>query len=49
MLIYRDNLSYGKKNATEEEMIDALKKANAYDFVMKLDKKIDTYVGVSGN
>lgn len=30
-------------------MIDALKKANALEFVMKLEKNLDTYVGVSGN
>ncbi len=41
----RDNLSYVNNDATEEEMIDALKKANAYEFLIKLD----TYIGVSGN
>jgi len=34
-----------KENATEEEMIEALKLANAWQFIEKLDKKIDTYVG----
>lgn len=45
----RENLVYGKRDATEEEIIDALKKANAYDFVMKLEKQLDTYVGIAGN
>jgi len=44
----RENLALGKDQVEEAEMIDALKKANAYDFVMKLEKKIDTYVGVGG-
>lgn len=29
-------------------MIDALKKANAWEFIEKLEKKLDTYVGTSG-
>lgn len=29
----RENLYFGKKDATEEEMINALKKVNAWDFV----------------
>lgn len=45
----RENLVYGKKDATDAEIIDALKKANAYEFVMKLEKKLDTYVGIGGN
>jgi ATP-binding cassette subfamily B (MDR/TAP) protein 1 len=29
-------------------MIEALKKANAWDFVSNLDKGLDTYVGIGG-
>lgn len=29
-------------------MIDALKKANAWDFVHKMDKGLETYVGIGG-
>lgn len=44
----RDNVSYGKYDATEKEVIQALKLANAYDFVMKLPKKLDSEVGERG-
>lgn len=32
----RDNMKFGKPDATDEEIISALKQANAYDFVMHL-------------
>lgn len=44
----RENITYGNPNASEEEIIDALKKSNAYDFVMKLEKKLDTEIGERG-
>jgi len=44
----RDNLALAKDNVTEEEMIAALKKANAHEFVMHLEKGLDTFVGGSG-
>ncbi|CAD8161006.1 unnamed protein product [Paramecium pentaurelia] len=44
----KENLLYGKTDATENEMIDALKKANAWDFVQKMDKGLETYVGIGG-
>lgn len=44
----RENLLYGKENATEEELMEALKKAEAYKFVMSKDKKLDTYIGIGG-
>lgn len=44
----RDNLLYAKPDATEEEMVEALKKANIYDFVEKQEKGIDTEVGNRG-
>lgn len=44
----RDNLLYAKPGATEEDMIDALKKANIWDFVEKQPKGIDTEVGNRG-
>lgn len=43
----KQNLKYGHSAATDEDMIKALKQANAYDFVMKLDKGLDAYVGAS--
>ncbi len=44
----RDNVSYGKQNSTEKEVIKALKLANAYDFVAKLPKGIDSEIGERG-
>lgn len=44
----RENLLYGKTDATEDEMIDALKKANAWDFISKMEKGLETYVGIGG-
>ena len=38
----------GNLKATDNDIIDALKKAEAYDFVMDLEKKLDTYVGYGG-
>ncbi len=44
----RDNLLYAKPDATEEDIIEALKKANIWDFVDKQPKGIDTEVGNRG-
>lgn len=45
----RENLRYGKKDATEQEMWDALEKANAKKFISQLENKLDTFVGSSGS
>ncbi len=44
----RENLLYAKDGATEEEMIEACKKANIYDFVEKQPDGLDTMVGNRG-
>lgn len=44
----RENVSYGKKNAGEEEVINALKLANAYEFVQNLPQGLDSQVGERG-
>ncbi len=44
----RDNLLYAKSDATEEEIIEALKKANIYDFVQNQEAGLDTIVGNRG-
>lgn len=44
----RENLLIGKQDASEEELLEALKVANAYEFVMSLPKGIDTNIGDSG-
>lgn len=44
----RDNILYGKTDATEEEMIQAAKRANIHDFVMSLEHGYDTEIGERG-
>ena len=44
----RNNIMYGKPMATEEEMMEAARYANIYDFVMSLPDTFDTYVGERG-
>jgi ATP-binding cassette, subfamily B (MDR/TAP), member 1 len=43
-----DNLKLADPTLTEEEMVEALKKSNAWEFVEKMEKKLDTYVGSGG-
>lgn len=45
----KNNVALGKKDATEEEIIDALKIANAWEFVNDLPKGLETNIGDSGN
>ena len=45
----KNNILLGKQDATDEEIIDALKIANAYEFVKDLPLGINTNVGDSGN
>ncbi|MDR1794603.1 MAG: ABC transporter ATP-binding protein/permease [Erysipelotrichaceae bacterium] len=45
----RDNIRYGKLDASEEEIIHAAKLVNAHDFVESLEKGYDTDVGEGGN
>ncbi|MEZ0007681.1 subfamily B ATP-binding cassette protein MsbA [Flavobacterium sp. 28YEA47A] len=45
----KNNILLGKQDATDEEIIDALKIANAYEFVKDLPNGINTNVGDSGN
>jgi ABC-type multidrug transport system fused ATPase/permease subunit len=44
----RENILYGNVDATQEEVIEAAKKANAYDFIMSFPEKFDTLVGDRG-
>ena len=44
----RDNILYGKPSATEEEIIEAAKRANIHDFVLTLEKGYDTVIGERG-
>ncbi len=45
----KNNLLLGKENASDEEIIEALKIANAYEFVKDLPMGINTNIGDSGN
>ena len=44
----RENLLYAKADATDEELADACKKANIYDFIQQQEKGLDTLVGNRG-
>ena len=44
----RDNIMYGRPDATEAEMIEAAKRANIHDYVMTLEKGYDTEIGERG-
>ncbi len=44
----RENLLYAKPDATEEELIEACKKANIYEFIEKQEKGLDAIVGNRG-
>ncbi len=43
-----DNIRYGRLGATEEEVMASAKLANCHEFIMKLPKKYDTFVGERG-
>lgn len=43
-----ENIAYGKKDATLEEVIHATKLAGAYDFISELENGFDTYIGERG-
>ena len=44
----KDNISYGKPNATMDEIVEAAKNANAHDFIMALPDGYDTDIGQRG-
>lgn len=44
----KDNIKYGKLNATDEEVINAAKLANAHDFIMRLPNGYDTELVANG-
>jgi ATP-binding cassette subfamily B protein len=44
----RDNIAYGKPDASDDEIIRAAKRANAYEFVKDLPNGLDTVVGERG-
>lgn len=44
----RDNILYGRPDATEKEIVEAAKKAEIHDFISSLPNGYDTYVGERG-
>jgi ATP-binding cassette subfamily B protein len=44
-----ENIRYGRLDATDDEVIEAAKAIGAHEFIEKLDKGYDTYVGEGGN
>jgi len=44
----RNNIAYARPNATDEEVISAAKRANAYEFIERLPLKFDTMIGDRG-
>jgi ATP-binding cassette subfamily B protein/subfamily B ATP-binding cassette protein MsbA len=44
----RDNIAYGRHNASEAEIEDAARRANAHEFIEKLPEGYDTFVGERG-
>ncbi|MBR4140024.1 MAG: ABC transporter ATP-binding protein [Lachnospiraceae bacterium] len=44
----RENILYGKLDATEDEVMEAAKKAEAHEFIMNLKDGYDTYIGERG-
>ena len=43
-----ENIRYGRRDATDAEVIEAAKQAHCYDFIMQTPEKFDTYVGERG-
>ncbi len=44
----RENIAYGKPGASEEEIVEAARRANIHDFIVSLPEGYDTYVGERG-
>ena len=44
----RDNILYGRLDATEEEVVEAAKRANIHDYIMTLEEGYDTVIGERG-
>ena len=45
---YKENIAYGDPTKSDEEIIEAAKKASIHDFIMTLPNGYDTYIGEKG-
>ena len=45
----KDNIKYGKDDATDEEVVEAAKLANAHEFIMRLPQQYDTFIEGNGD
>ncbi|HEY5910628.1 MAG TPA: ABC transporter ATP-binding protein [Verrucomicrobiae bacterium] len=44
----RDNIAYGRHDATDEEVEDAARRANAHEFIIRLPRQYETFIGERG-
>lgn len=44
----RNNLAYARRDATDDQIVEAAKRANAYEFIVKLPQGFDTWIGDRG-
>jgi ATP-binding cassette subfamily B protein len=44
----RDNIAYGRRDATEADVEDAARRANAHEFIVKLPEQYETFIGERG-
>jgi ATP-binding cassette subfamily B protein/subfamily B ATP-binding cassette protein MsbA len=44
----RDNIAYGRHDATDAEVQDAARRANAHEFILKLPQRYETFIGERG-
>ena len=44
----RENIAYGRHDATDAEIEDAARRANAHEFIVKLPQQYDTFIGERG-
>jgi ATP-binding cassette subfamily B protein/subfamily B ATP-binding cassette protein MsbA len=44
----RDNIAYGRYNATNDDVLDAAMRANAHEFIERLPEQYDTFIGERG-
>ena len=44
----RDNILYGNPDASEEQVIEAAKRANLHDYILSLPNGYDTYLAEDG-